>query len=71
MSHAEHELPYCLRGSFEYGVEGTVYQREAGDSLLFEASLTHHWHNRGTAPASFLLVFEAAGADLVRKHLQL
>jgi transcriptional regulator with XRE-family HTH domain len=69
MSHVGHELAYCLKGSVEYEVAGTVYQLEPGYALLFEASLTHHWHNRGDGPATFLLVFEATGENLARSHL--
>lgn len=69
MSHPGHELAYCLKGSVEYDVAGTEYRLEPGCALLFEASLTHHWHNRGDSPASFLLVFEGKGEDLVRRHL--
>ena len=62
-------LVYCFRGSVEYDLSGTAYRLEAGDSLLFEANLNHHWHNRGSSAAAFLLVFESGSADLVRRHL--
>jgi transcriptional regulator with XRE-family HTH domain len=69
MSHLGHELAYCLHGCVEYDVAGTVYRLEPGHALLFEASLTHHWHNCGDSPAAFLLVFESEGEDLARRHL--
>jgi transcriptional regulator with XRE-family HTH domain len=69
MTHPGHELAYCLQGCVEYDVAGTVYRLEPGYALLFEAGLTHHWHNRGVSPATLLLVFEATGEDLARRHL--
>jgi quercetin dioxygenase-like cupin family protein len=42
MAHPGHELVYCLRGNIEYEAAGSVHRLEAGDSLLFEARLTHH-----------------------------
>ncbi|MFC2029808.1 cupin domain-containing protein [Chloroflexota bacterium] len=58
MIHDGHELVYCLAGALEYTIEGETYSLGTGESLLFEASLTHRWRNPGGEPALFLLVFQ-------------
>lgn len=68
--HAGHEVVYCLKGRLEYLIDGTSYQVEEGDFLLFEASLPHLWRNPFDAPAEFLLILQTPGATLepVKRH---
>jgi len=58
--HAGHELVFCLQGELEYRIEGQSYRLAAGESLLFEASLSHCWRNPSqTDPSAFLLIFQS------------
>lgn len=68
--HAGHEVVYCLDGKLEYVIDGTVYEVEAGDFLLFEASLPHIWRNPFEEEAQFLLILQTPGARLepVKRH---
>ena len=68
--HAGHEVVYCLKGKLEYLIDGTIYQVEAGDFLLFEASLPHLWRNPFDETAEFLLILQTPGATLepVKRH---
>jgi transcriptional regulator with XRE-family HTH domain len=72
MSHAGHELVYCLQGEIEYEVAGRLYLLRVGDALLFEARLPHSWRNPGQSSAKFLMVFGASEEhDSLAQHLQL
>ena len=68
--HAGHEVVYCLKGKLEYLIDGTIYQVEAGDFLLFEANLPHLWRNPYEEMAEFLLILQTPGATLdpVKRH---
>jgi transcriptional regulator with XRE-family HTH domain len=68
--HAGHEVVYCLKGKLEYLIDGTVYQVEEGDFLVFEASLPHLWRNPFDASAKFILILQTPGATLepVKRH---
>jgi transcriptional regulator with XRE-family HTH domain len=68
--HAGHEVVYCLKGKLEYLIDGTVYQVEQGDFVLFEASLPHIWRNPYDTEAEFLLILQTPGATLepVKRH---
>ena len=68
--HAGHEVVYCLKGELEYLIDGTVYKVQAGDFLLFEASLPHLWRNPFDKTAEFILVLQTPGATLepVKRH---
>lgn len=68
--HAGHEVVYCLKGKFEYLIDGTVYQVEQGDFLLFDASLPHLWRNPFADDAEFVLILQTPGAKLepVKRH---
>jgi transcriptional regulator with XRE-family HTH domain len=59
--HLGEEWIYCLKGVIVYEVEGKQFRLEPGDSLLFEASLPHRWHNPGPHQASVILVMERGG----------
>lgn len=54
--HTGVELVYCLEGRLEYEVDEQVFSLGAGDSLIFEAHLPHHWRNAGESPSRSLLV---------------
>jgi quercetin dioxygenase-like cupin family protein len=68
--HAGHEVVYCLKGKLEYLIDGTVYQVEAGDFLLFEANLPHLWRNPFDAEAEFILILQTPEAKLepIKRH---
>lgn len=68
--HAGHEVVYCMKGKLEYLIDGTIYQVEEGDFLLFEASLPHLWRNPFDETAEFLLILQTPGATLepVKRH---
>jgi transcriptional regulator with XRE-family HTH domain len=70
VTHAGHELVYCLRGSIEYEVDGNIYMLEEGDILFFEAEMPHLWQNPTPEAAEFLLILQAPdeSAEPVRRH---
>lgn len=71
MVHSGQEMVYCLQGEVEYEVSSQPYRLAAGDTLLFQARLPHHWRNPGSSPATFLLVFgEASGSQPAQQHLR-
>jgi transcriptional regulator with XRE-family HTH domain len=72
MAHTGHELVHCLCGELIYEVANQQYRLREGDSLLFEARLSHSWFNPGQEPVKFLLVFQAALArETLNQHLYL
>ena len=68
--HTGHEVVYCLKGKFEYYIDGTSYILEQGDFLLFEANLPHRWSNPFEQPAEFILILQTPDAmlDPVKRH---
>lgn len=68
--HSGHEFIYCLQGIVEYEIDDSQYLLHAGDILLFEATLPHHWHNPTTAEAKMLLILETSDEhpEPVRRH---
>ncbi len=54
--HTGREFVYCLEGRILYKVDDKTYLLEAGDSLIFEAYLPHHWINANSTPSRALLV---------------
>ncbi len=68
--HAGHEIVCCLRGKVEYEIDGHIYLLEAGDFLLFEAELPHHWRNPTEEKAEMILILQTLnGSDeAVRRH---
>jgi transcriptional regulator with XRE-family HTH domain len=71
MVHQGHELVYVVQGEVEYEVSGRHHRLATGDSLLFEAALSHRWRNPGPVPAVFLLILEASlSGKTVEQHLQ-
>jgi len=70
--HVGHELAFCLEGRIEYVVEGTRYELEPEDSLLFEAHLPHCWRNGQSAPSRLLLILQATEGHeaALRRHIE-
>jgi len=54
--HTGQEFVYCLEGCLTYIVAGNEYILESGDSLIFQAHLTHRWENRGKTLSRSLLI---------------
>lgn len=63
MTHNGKEFVYCLRGQMLYAIDDHIYLLEAGDSLLFDADISHRWQNAGGEQAEALMVlcFSEAG----------
>ncbi len=56
--HSGEEFIHCLEGIIEYKVGDQKFQLHPGDNLHFKASEIHYWHNPGSNPAKFLLIFQ-------------
>lgn len=69
VSHGGEEFVHCLEGAFDYNVDGRLYRLEAGYSLLFEAIRPHYFQNFSSAPARFLLIFQAGGGGALARQL--
>jgi len=54
--HTGYEFVYCQSGSIRYQIEQEEYILKPGDSLVFEAHLSHCWENRGEGTAQILLI---------------
>lgn len=54
--HTGYEFVYCLKGRVTYIIQDRAYLLEAGDSLLFESHLPHHWQNVESEPSEVLIV---------------
>lgn len=57
MLHTGSEMAMCLRGQFEYEVEGELYLLNPGDLLMFTAKSRHSWRNVGPSKAEVLIVY--------------
>ena len=68
--HSGHELVFCVQGTIVYEIDGVEYLLKAGDILLFEAKLPHHWHNHTTSKAKMFLILETTEThpEPVRRH---
>jgi transcriptional regulator with XRE-family HTH domain len=56
MVHGGQEFVFCLEGRIDYVVEGEPVTLEEGDSLLFDAHLSHRWLNHGSKRSRTLMV---------------
>ena len=54
--HTGREIVYCIEGHITYTVDSEKYFLEPGDSLVFEAYLSHQWKNADVTPSRALLV---------------
>lgn len=72
VSHSGEEFVHCMHGAIDYLVGDDTYHLQQGDSLLFEATHLHAYHNTTSEPATILLVFLAThDRQFVRQlHLQ-
>jgi transcriptional regulator with XRE-family HTH domain len=71
VSHSGEEFIHCLEGEIEYTIASQTFLLEKGDSLLFDATQQHAYHNSSGKPATLLMVFQA-GQDthsVQRLHL--
>ena len=68
--HSGHEFVYCLKEKIEYVIDGKTYLVEAGDILIFEATLPHLWRNPFDLQAKFVLVLQTANEsrESVQRH---
>ena len=64
VTHTGNEFVYCLRGKLEYTIEESVFVLESGDSLLFEAEMTHQWRNAaGTVTNAIVVIMGGEPAE--------
>jgi transcriptional regulator with XRE-family HTH domain len=72
IEHSGVEWVYCLEGLVAYEVQGREYRLAEGDTLLFDASLPHHWRTLGCTQARMVLILDAGEHhDLtVEQHLR-
>jgi transcriptional regulator with XRE-family HTH domain len=57
VTHPGEEFVHCLAGEPVYAVGERTYEMQPGDSLLFEASQPHCFHNPAAVRARLLIVF--------------
>jgi transcriptional regulator with XRE-family HTH domain len=71
VSHSGEEFIHCMKGEIDYLVGENTFHLEQGDSLLFEATQQHAYHNATSEPATVLIIFLAThDRQLVRQlHL--
>jgi transcriptional regulator with XRE-family HTH domain len=67
VSHPGEEFIHCMEGVIEYSIAGKIFYLERGDSLLFEASQSHAYHNTSSKPAELMMIYRATRD---RPHLQ-
>ena len=63
VDHTGEEFVYCLQGEIEYRVGDRTYRLQAGSSLMFQARLSHCFHNVGQEEASMIMVFYAGASN--------
>ncbi|NCF65216.1 MAG: helix-turn-helix domain-containing protein [Chloroflexi bacterium] len=63
MTHAGHELAFCLDGRIQYEINGRQYLLEPGDSLLFEAQIPHRWQNVNGESSQALMVVQSPNGN--------
>lgn len=70
--HSGEEFIHCLAGSIVYRVNDEAYQLEAGDSLLFDATQPHGFHNLGLSTARLMMVFQVSEGrySVGQRHLE-
>jgi transcriptional regulator with XRE-family HTH domain len=54
--HTGQEFVYCLEGCMTYTVAGQEYILDAGDSLIFQAHLSHRWENKSNSLLRSILI---------------
>ncbi len=63
LTHAGHELAFCLNGRIRYEINGKQYLLEPGDSLFFEAQLPHRWENANGASSQALMIVQSPNGN--------
>jgi transcriptional regulator with XRE-family HTH domain len=71
ITHDGQEFVYCVEGAIEYQIGAEVFRLEAGDSLLFEASQAHRFHNSAPTEAVVLFVFSECDGSRTGRHQHL
>lgn len=71
VAHGGEEFVHCLSGELEYSVGSQVYHLKEGDSLLFQASEEHCFHNPGAVPARLVIIFGADRGSQPARRLHL
>lgn len=71
VTHDGEEFVHCLEGEISYCVGEGLYRLSAGDSLLFEASQPHAFHNSGAGLARMVIVFSSTQSNLLARQLHL
>lgn len=59
VTHSGQEFVHCLDGEIDYKIVNRVFTLASGDSLLFDATQLHGYHNRTDTQAVILAVFMA------------
>lgn len=69
--HAGREFVYCLDGKVACVINSKNYELATGDSLLFDASIPHHWENIREISSKLLVLFCAMEKQdrSMEKHL--
>jgi len=69
--HSGEEFVHCLEGSIVYVVNDEDYHLGKGDSLLFDASQPHRFHNPNDTATRLIMVFQVSeGRHLIgQRHL--
>jgi transcriptional regulator with XRE-family HTH domain len=60
ISHSGEEFIHCLEGEIEYSVGDNIFRLEQGDSLLFDATQQHAYHNPLRKPSVILLILQTS-----------
>jgi transcriptional regulator with XRE-family HTH domain len=68
ITHPGEEFVHCLEGEIEYCVGEQLYRMEVGDSLLFEATQPHYFHNATGTSATILLIFRSDESTMWLRH---
>lgn len=56
ITHPGQEFVHLISGNLEYKIGDETFTLNPGDSLLFEASQPHRWHNHGDTSAQMVIV---------------
>jgi len=60
ISHSGEEFLHCLEGEVEYSIGDRKFRLEQGDSLLFDATQCHAYHNPTQKPAVVLMIYKVS-----------
>lgn len=60
ISHLGEEFVHCLEGEIEYTIGYRIFRLLRGDSLLFDATQSHAYHNPTDKPATILMIYKVS-----------